>query len=68
MPTIGGGDDFVWIGGPDEGFWLRLWSATKRLMAPWRSTTPWKTPRLRRYFVMEGEETLDGVEPTGRWA
>jgi addiction module HigA family antidote len=22
MPTIGGGDDFVWIGGPDEGFWL----------------------------------------------
>ena len=22
MPTIGGGDDFVWIGGPDEGLWL----------------------------------------------
>ena len=22
MPTIGGGDDFVWIGGPDEGIWL----------------------------------------------
>ena len=21
MPTIGGGDDFVWIGGPDEGLW-----------------------------------------------
>ena len=20
--TIGGGDDFVWIGGPDEGLWL----------------------------------------------
>ena len=22
MPTTGGGDDFVWIGGPDEGLWL----------------------------------------------
>jgi hypothetical protein len=22
MPTIGGGNDFVWIGGPDEGLWL----------------------------------------------
>ena len=22
MPTIGGGDDFVCIGGPDEGLWL----------------------------------------------
>jgi hypothetical protein len=22
MPTIGGGDDFVWIGGPDKGLWL----------------------------------------------
>jgi hypothetical protein len=22
IPTIGGGDDFVWIGGPDEGLWL----------------------------------------------
>ena len=22
MPTIGGGDDFVWIGGPDKELWL----------------------------------------------
>jgi hypothetical protein len=22
MPAIGGGDDFVSIGGPDEGLWL----------------------------------------------
>jgi hypothetical protein len=33
MPTTGGGDDFVWIGGPDEGLGCWLWSATKRLMA-----------------------------------
>jgi hypothetical protein len=25
MPAIGGGDDFVWIGGPDEGLWLLDW-------------------------------------------
>jgi hypothetical protein len=28
MPTIGGGDDFVWIGGPDEGLWLLVKLAT----------------------------------------
>ena len=33
----------------DLGF--SLVSATKRLMAAWRSTREWKTPRLRRRFV-----------------
>jgi hypothetical protein len=34
-----------------KGFGCWLWSATKRLMAAWRSTTPLKTPRLRRRLV-----------------
>ena len=34
-----------------KGFACRLWSTTKRLMAACRSTTPLKTPRLRRRLV-----------------
>jgi hypothetical protein len=33
MPTIGGGDDFVWIGGPDEGLWLLVVVGDDRLQA-----------------------------------
>ena len=51
MPTIGGGDDFVWIGGPDEGLWLLIVVGAKRLMAAWRSATPLNTPRLSRRLV-----------------
>jgi hypothetical protein len=52
MPTIGGGDDLVWIGAVQtKGFGCWLWSSTKLLMAAWRSTTPLKTPRLRRRLV-----------------
>ena len=31
-----------------KGFGSALVSATKRLMAAWRSTTEWKTPRFNR--------------------
>ena len=30
---------------------MTLCSATKRLMAVWRSMTEWKTPRFRRHLV-----------------
>src|SRR5665647_815575 len=34
-----------------KGLGLSLCSATKRLMAVWRSMTEWKTPRFRRRLV-----------------
>jgi hypothetical protein len=34
-----------------KGFDCWLWSTTKQLMAACRSTTPLKTPRLRRRLV-----------------
>jgi hypothetical protein len=33
MPTIGGGDDFVWIGGPCEGLWLLVAVGDHRVQA-----------------------------------
>lgn len=50
MPTLDGGDDPIWIGGPDEGLGLAFCSATKRLMAACRSTSEWNVPRLRPHF------------------
>jgi hypothetical protein len=38
-------------------------SATKRLMAAWRSTTHRKTPRFSRRLASLAKEPLDGVEP-----
>jgi hypothetical protein len=46
-----------------KGFGSALLSATKRLIAAWRSTTEWKTPRFNRRF---GKKNLDGVEPGAR--
>ena len=48
VPSLDAGDDFVGVGGPFEGLWVGVFSATKRLMAAWRSTTEWKTPRFNR--------------------
>ena len=49
MPALDGGDDFVGIGGPCEGFWGAWFvSVRKRLIAAWGSTTDRKTPRFNR--------------------
>jgi len=50
MPTFDDGDDFVGVGGPHEGLGFGIVSATKRLIAAWRSTTDRKTPRFNRCF------------------
>ena len=44
-----------------KGFGCWLWSATKRLMAAWRST--FEDAALEAPLGEDGEETLDGVEP-----
>ena len=48
-----------------KGLELSLVSARNRLIVAWRSTSQWKTPRLRRRLV-RFEEALDGIEPRGR--
>jgi hypothetical protein len=59
MPTIGGGDDFVWIGGPDEGLWLLVDGGLE-------IDDAFEDAAFEAPLGEDGEETLDGVEPTGR--
>ena len=49
MPTIVGGDDFVWIGGPDEGFARTMGAASKGTLPSitWSLVAALKATRLR---------------------
>ena len=49
-----------------KGLGLWLCSARYRLIAAWRSTSEWNTPRRRRRLESSGKEPLDRVEPRGR--
>src|SRR6202158_863813 len=66
MPTIGGGDDFVWIGGPDEGLWLLGVVGDEAIDGGLEIDDAFEDAALEAPLGEDGEETLDGVEPTGR--
>ena len=66
MPTIGGGDDFVWIGGPDEGLWLLVVVGDEAIDGGLETDDAFEDAALEAPLGEDGEETLDGVEPTGR--
>jgi len=66
MPTIGGGDDFVWIGGPDQGLWLLVVVGDEAIDGGLEIDDASEDAALEAPLGEDGEETLDGVEPTGR--
>src|SRR6202171_2189380 len=66
MPTIGSGDDFVWIGGPDEGLWLLVVVGDEAIDGGLEIDDAFEEAALEAPLGEDGEETLDGVEPTGR--
>ena len=66
MPTIGGGDDFVWIGGPDQGLWLLVVVGDEAIDGGLEIDDAFEDAALETPLGEDGEETLDGVEPTGR--
>ena len=51
VPASDGGDDFIWIGGPDEGLGSVVGFLEEAVDAACRSTIEWKTPRLRRRWA-----------------
>ena len=66
MPTIGGGDDFVWIGGPDEGLWLLVVVGDEAIDGGLEIDDAFEDAALEAPLGEDGEETLDGgVRP--RW-
>ena len=64
MPTIGGGDDFVWIGGPGEGLWLLVVVGDEAIDGGLEiDDVPLKTPRLRRRLVRMAKKPSPGGSP-----
>ena len=63
MPTIGGGDDFVWIGGPDEGLWLLVVVGDEAIDGGLEIDDALGDAALQAPLGEDGEETLEGVEP-----
>ena len=66
MPTFGSGDDFVWIGGPDEGLWLLIMVGDEAVDGGLQVDDAFEDAALETTLGEDGEEALDGVEPAGR--
>ena len=66
MPTFGSGDDFVWIGGPDEGLWLLIMVGDEAVDGGLQVDDALEDAALETTLGEDGEEALDGVEPAGR--
>ena len=68
MPTIGGGDDFVWIGGPGEGLWLLVVVGDEAIDGGLEiDDVPLKTPRLRRRLVRMAKKPSPRRFAQGHW-
>ena len=57
---------FVWIGGPDEGLWLLVVVGDEAIDGGLETDDAFEDAALEAPLGEDGEETLDGVEPTGR--
>ena len=66
VPTGSGGDDFVWIGGPDEGPGLLVVVGDEAVDGGLEVDDALEDTALEAALGEDGEEALDGVEPAGR--
>src|SRR5882724_3733285 len=66
MPTCCGGEDFVRIGGPDEGFRLLIVADEEAVDGGLEIDDALEDAALEAALGQDGEEAFDGVEPTGR--
>jgi hypothetical protein len=61
MPTIGGGDDFVWIGGPCEGLWFFIVLGEEAVDGGLQIDKRMEDAALETALGELGEEALHGV-------
>ena len=66
MPTGRCGDDFVWIGGPDEWLGLLVVVGDEAVDGGLKIDDALEDAALEAALGEDGEDALDGVEPTGR--
>ena len=63
MPSSDSGDDFVWVGGPGEGFGIIVGLDDEAVDGGLEVDDTSKDTALESPFGEFGEEPLDGVEP-----
>ena len=66
VPAFDGGDDLVWIGGPDEGLRLLVVVGDEAVDGGLKIDDALEDASLEATLAEDGEDALDGVEPTGR--
>ena len=66
MPAFDGGDDFVGIGGPSEGFWVGIGLGDEAIDGGLQIDDGAEDATLQSSLGQLGEEALDGVEPGTR--
>lgn len=66
MPASDGGDDFVGIGGPDEGFWALVVLGQEAVDGGLKVDERMEDAAFESAVSKLGEEALDGVEPGAR--
>ena len=68
MPTGRGGDDFVWIGGPDEGLWRLIVIDQEAIDGGLKADDGMDAAAFEQSLGQLGEEAFGSVKPgTGRW-
>src|ERR1700677_70385 len=68
MPASDGGDDFVWIGGPFEGFGMGVVMVEEPIDGGLQIGHRSEDAAFESSLRQGGEEALDSVEPgSGRW-
>ena len=63
MPTPDGGDDFVWVCSPGEGFWIVVGLCDEAVDGGLEFNNASEDTSLQSLLGQFGEEALDGVEP-----
>jgi len=66
VPASSGGDDFVGIGGPDEGLWLSVMIGDEAVDGGLEVDDGAEDAALEATPAELGEEALDGIEPGAR--
>ncbi len=63
VPALDGGDDFVWVGGPGEGFWVIVGLVEEAVDGGLEVDDGAEDAAFEAYAGERGEEALDGVDP-----
>ena len=66
MPTSDSGDDFVWVRGPGEGFWIVVCLRDEAVDGGLEFNNAPEDTALQSPLGKFGEEALDGFEPRAR--